>query len=279
MQRASPSSPSNSNAVPTPPSSKRQKLSHDSPSSILDTPCTPQTPLDPEEARIQAAIDRIAAERGETKWSFAEDLAAAAAIDAPSNGHIEHIHHRDDRGEPGNLALNDGNGLKIIQASWSDIDGRQGEKVGRRTYGVAKHASGKRSREINEESSSSSEDDEGSAPEDEEEGDDVDANRASLSQLIHSAKNASKAERKAARKAEKAAKKKEIVEKEVRKKVKLSKLTSISGTSGGGKDKDREVECFSCREKGHRKAECPQRERNSREKRKRGRDRMGELDY
>ena len=276
MQRASPSSPSN--AVPTPPSSKRQKLSHDSPSSILDIPGTPQNPLDPEEARIQAAIDRIAAERGETKWSFAEDL-APAAIDAPSNGHIEHIYHSDDRGEPRNLALNDGNGAKIIQASWSDIDGRQGEKVGRRTYGVAKHASGKRSREINEESSSSSEDDEGTAPEGEDEGDDVDANRASLSQLIHSAKNASKAERKAARNAEKAAKKKEIVEKEVRKKVKLSKLTSISGTSGGGKDKDKDVECFSCGEKGHRKAECPQRERNSREKRKRGRDRMGELDY
>ena len=244
----------------------------------------PPPPLDPEEARIQAAIDRIAAERGETKWSFAEDAAVAAAPAAVfsdgRNGDVNDNDDDDKSEETSNSAMNGSGGLKIIQASWSDIDGRQGEKVGRRTYGVVKHTSRKRSREDDEEGSSSSED-EKSSQEDEDEGDDTNATGTSLSQLIHSVKNTSKAQRKAARKAEKVARKKELVEKEVRKKVKLSKLTSISGTGGGGggKDKDRDVECFTCGEKGHRKAECPQRERKSREKRKKGKGRVTELDY
>lgn len=276
MQRASISSPATPNTISTPPSSKRQKLSHDSPS-ILATSTTPQTPLDTEEARIQAAIDRIAAERGETKWSFAEDAAVAAAPAAAfsdgRNGDVNDNDDGDKSEETSNPAMSGSGGLKIIQASWSDIDGRQGEKVGRRTYGVVNHTSRKRSRDDDEEGSSSSED--------EDEGDDTNATGTSLSQLIHSVKNTSKAQRKAARKAEKAARKKELVEKEVRKKIKLSKLTSISGTggAGGGKDKDRDVECFTCGEKGHRKAECPQRERKSREKRKKGKERVTELDY
>ena len=274
MQRASSSAPST--PVPSAVSDsplKRQKLSHDSPTSI---PITSQDPIDSEDARIQAAIDRVAAEHGETKWSFADGYANAS----PKNMQAYH--------EGSHSKVISQGGLFITQASWADIDGRQAEKVGRRTYGAVKHVH-KHSRVDNDASSSSdsnSEEDEDDAEDGEvEDGalDEGNDSKATVAELIQMGKDTSKAERKAARKAEKAAKRKregELVEKEVRKKVKLRKLTSISGTqTGGGPGRDAHVECFVCGEKGHRKTDCPQRAKTKEKPRKKAEDGVSGLDY
>ena len=276
MQRASSSAPSTPvpNAASDSPSSKRQKLSHDSPTFI---PTTYQDPIDSEDARIQAAIDRVAAEHGETKWSFADDYANTS----PKNMQAYH--------EGSHSRVISGGSLSITQASWADIDGRQAEKVGRRTYGAVKHAY--KHSDVNDDALSSSdssfEEDENDDVEDRENEDGAldkgDDSKATVAELIQMGKDSSKAERKAARKAEKAAKRKreeELAEKEVRKKVKLSKLTSISGTqAGGGTGRDKDVECFVCGEKGHRKTDCPQRAKTKIKGRKRAEDGVDGLDY
>jgi len=105
MQRAAASSPttpvtptSSSTQSPSYSSSKRQKLAH-SPS----TPVTPlsdqqaiQAALDAEEAKRSEALEKIAAERGETKWvlSFVDEQ----------------------RGERNG-------GLRVAKAGYGDIDG------------------------------------------------------------------------------------------------------------------------------------------------------------
>ena len=274
MQRASAtSSPTTPNApsASIPPSPKRQKLSNHS------TATTPNLQnlrhgQDIEEARIQAAIDRVAAERGETKWSFESENSAVngdLAVNSMHNHSIAYL------------------GLNVAQASWSDIDGRQAEKVGRRTYGVVKQTE-KRSLENAEDSSTdmdSSDDEEG---QEETLGGvqaryDWDEDNAAVADLIANGKDEEKSGRKAARKAEKAAKKKrkkELEEMVTTKKVKLSKLTSISGTQGAagtGREKGRDVECFVCGENGHRKAECPKRDGKKRGRRER--EKMEELNY
>ena len=278
MQRGSTSVPSNpqSPSSSNPPSSKRQKVSHNDAPSTPTNPLTPQIPSDPEEARIQAAIARVAAERGETQWSFAEaDPAVAMSISRDAtNGNAGHAEDEDDDDDVHSRSVQitpQHTGLKVIQASWSDIDGRQGEKIGRRTYGpkTRKRPRDEADPTDSTSSTSSSSSSSSSVSRKGEEADDVETpngHGSTVSALIASAKQLSKAERKAARKAEKATKRAKSVEKEVRKKVKLSRLTSISGTAGvgggggpGSKDRDRDVECFVCGERGHRKAECPRR--------------------
>lgn len=105
MQRAAASSPatpttpaSSSTQSPSYSSSKRQKLTH-----APSTPVTPlsdqqaiQAALDAEEAKRSKALEKIAAERGETKWvlSFVDEQ----------------------RGERNG-------GLRVLKAGYGDIDG------------------------------------------------------------------------------------------------------------------------------------------------------------
>ena len=115
MQRAAASSPSASAPQDsTPPSSKRQKVSHSSPS----TPATPfsdqaaiQAALEAEGAQREAAIARLAAERGETKWvlSFVETQQGGGESQR----------------------------MNVVRAGYGDIDG--GDKVGREGNGALKH--------------------------------------------------------------------------------------------------------------------------------------------
>ena len=106
MQRAAASSPS----VSSPPPSKRQKISHSSPSSPA-TPLTDQAAIqaaiEAEEAQNQAAIARVAAERGETKWEL-------SFVDAQKGG--------------GGLQ-----GMKVVMAGYGDIDGGE-DKIGTKKH-------------------------------------------------------------------------------------------------------------------------------------------------
>ena len=49
-----------------------------------------------------------------------------------------------------------------------------------------------------------------------------------------------------------------LAEKRRSKEVKLNRLSSISGGGGGGGKPKGDGECFTCGEKGHKKADCPQ---------------------
>ena len=116
MQRAAASSPSASAPEDsTPPSAKRQKTNHSGPS----TPATPfsdqtaiQAALDAEGTQREAAIARIAAERGDTKWilSFVEAQ--------PSGGESQR--------------------MKVVRAGYGDIDGAE-NKVGGKESGTPKY--------------------------------------------------------------------------------------------------------------------------------------------
>lgn len=116
MQRAAASSPSPSTPQDTtPPSSKRQKTNHSTPS----TPANPlsdqaaiQAALEAEEAQREAAISRVAAERGETRWVL-------SFVDAQKGG-------------------GGSQGMKVVKAGFGEIDGG-GDKVGENRGGPRKH--------------------------------------------------------------------------------------------------------------------------------------------
>lgn len=107
MQRAAASSPSvSSPQASTPPPSKRQKMSHSSPSgpaAPLTDQAAIQAAIEAEEAQNEAAIARVAAERGETKWVL-------SFVDAQ-------------KGEGGLR------GMRVVMAGYGDIDGGE-HKVG-----------------------------------------------------------------------------------------------------------------------------------------------------
>lgn len=116
MQRAAASSPSTSAPQDlAPPSSKRQKTTHSSPS----TPATSfsdqaaiQAALESEGAKREAAIARLAAERGETKWvlSFVETQQDGGASRR----------------------------MKVVRAGYGEIDGGE-NKVGGKENGAPKN--------------------------------------------------------------------------------------------------------------------------------------------
>ena len=103
MQRAAASSPSPAPTTPDQPSPKRQKLDSDS------SPATPsadlqavQAALAAEEAKRSAAIERQAAEAGETKWFLSF---------RPENGNVADGTFENGHGS-----------LRVINASYSGID-------------------------------------------------------------------------------------------------------------------------------------------------------------
>ena len=123
MQRAAASSPNSSPQTPDQPSAKRQKFSN------APSPATPSTDLQAiqvalaaEEAKRSEAIERQAAEAGETKWVLS---------------------FRDDEGAVNGVG---GGALRVVTNGYSDIDRNPGEHnhndepwrplmVGRRSFG------------------------------------------------------------------------------------------------------------------------------------------------
>lgn len=254
MQRAAASSPSQpstpASQSPSQPPAKRQRVS---PST--STPATPfsdhhaiQAALDAEEAKRSEALEKIAAERGETKWILSY--------------------------------VNEGKGARraaftVTKAGYGDIDAD--EKVppdemgkwgmnGRRSFGKFNKEIEKQQNSSTPGTSSSSSD-EASEAEEDEDGQRSD-NASSTGYLIREFKRKDVSNAKAERKANKRAAKTQaakLAAKPLNKEINLNKLSSISGAGGlGGKylaDKDRggkaNFECYNCGGKGHVRSDCP----------------------
>ncbi|KAI4197640.1 MAG: hypothetical protein LQ350_005795 [Teloschistes chrysophthalmus] len=223
MQRAAASTSPTTPQTPEGPPSKRRKTSSN-PQSLVPTPTSDaevyQAAADFEDAKRAAAIERIAAEAGETKW----------VLSTASNGA---------HGEGGERKL------RFMSAGYSEIDrdsrtSSMGEG-GRRSFG-------RFNKEIEKpqvsEDGSDSEDSNGRTNSEHDEPDGgagaTPHQPPQQPQTQHTAKAGRKARRRARNRG-------------AAKEVKLSKLTSISGGGSGASG----IECHFCGQKGHKIAECP----------------------
>ncbi|MCJ1486417.1 hypothetical protein MMC06_006594 [Schaereria dolodes] len=272
MQRAAASTP-RSPQTPDSPSSKRQKLSNPSTSATASADLKAiQAALAAEEAKRSDALERQAAEVGDTKWvlSFMED--DAGRMHGRANG-VAHV----------------------ITTGYSDLDGSirpqnadgepwRPQMVGRRSFGKFNRALEKRQNGNTDLPSSSDEASivsgkESSGDINDDSNDPFGANaliRESKEEAIQRAKAKRKAKRKAAK-----AEATRLAEKRKSKEVKLNKLSSISGGGGGGGSAN--IECYNCGQKGHVRNDCPQRSSKKRKERDtegpRSRKSKTELDY
>ncbi|KAF2816312.1 uncharacterized protein BDZ99DRAFT_566154 [Mytilinidion resinicola] len=230
------SSPTSSTGPSTPisngPHAKRQRLSS---GSYTPTPSSDyvamQAALAAEEAKRSEAVERQAAEVGETRWvlSFRDDQAARGKVQ-----------------------------MRVVQAGFAEIDGQGDEESsdeesgfgagGRMRFGKGKKAQVTNSSADKEESSDS---DEKSDPLDSDpDGDPTDA-------LIRSAQ--ARADRKAKKQAAKAEAVK-MAEARRRKEVNLNQNKGRGISSGGGlsmANTARGVTCHGCGQEGHMMRDCP----------------------
>ncbi|KAK5683286.1 hypothetical protein LTS10_004817 [Elasticomyces elasticus] len=250
MQRAAatPSSPSS----PAEPPSKKQRLSNGSRNS--GSPSTPRTDahavqeaLAAEERLRSEALDREAADRGETKWYLSVQQPDTPAQESP---------------------------LRIVSAGYSMLDAAATAKeqhsedgeveqtrpsiAGRRSFGRFNKTVEKQQ---NPDASSSDPDSDDSASndedEDEDDSDDPTGAKAFINQTRKEASEKARAERKAKKRAEKAEALR-MADDRRKKQVNLNTLTSISGSSGGKPSGSTNIVCHQCGNKGHVQRECPQ---------------------
>ncbi|KAF2488351.1 hypothetical protein BU16DRAFT_587117 [Lophium mytilinum] len=232
------SSPTSSTGPSTPtsngPHAKRQRLSS---GSYTPTPSSDyvamQAALAAEEAKRSEAVERQAAEAGETRWvlSFREDQAARGKVQ-----------------------------MRVVQAGFAEIDGEGGEESsedeggsglggGRMRFGKGKKVQVTNSSADKEESSDSDSD---SDPLDS----DPDADPTDA--LIRSAQ--ARADRKAKKQAAKAEAVK-MAETRRRKEVNLNQNKGRQISSGGGlsmANTARGITCHNCGQEGHMMRDCPQ---------------------
>ncbi|KAL8812035.1 MAG: hypothetical protein Q9200_001334 [Gallowayella weberi] len=254
MQRAaasgasSPPSPSSPNQRPIDgPPSKRRKTSTTTPQFPTPAP-TPsadvtlafQAATNAEDAKRVAAIERIAAKVGETKWEL------STADQVPAKG------------------TEDGR-LRFLTAGFSDIDqdgfgaGKRNE-VGRRKFG---RWMGKEEQRHNNGDGTANSDSRSSSTDEAEQDDNDSGNKSDAN-----ATNGSDTDPRRASKNQDQApvtqrgnynRKTDVRYADVTKtnEVQLKRLTSISGGGGGGSGGLAGMECHFCGEKGHKKADCP----------------------
>ncbi|KAL8783291.1 MAG: hypothetical protein Q9213_004725 [Squamulea squamosa] len=253
MQRAVASSPLPSPQTPQnisdgPPSKRRKTSTAHSPLTQSPLPATPSTDaqvfqaaVDAENAKRAAAVERVAAQAGETKWVL-------STADGASTNRTPEAK------------------LQFLTAGYSDID-QDIETRGRRTFG--------RYRREEEQDDGTADSDTGSSDaEDEEYDDDTDSEDGGggmvgrnmtppgkkpfdsaerRMQIAEQGKNVRKADANNA-------------ELRGQKEVKLNRLTSISGGGGGrgarsGSSGLALMECHYCGELGHKKVDCPKKAR------------------
>lgn len=289
MQRAAAASPSNPASPATPSSdrpSKRQRLSTGSAASPA-TP-NPPTPVDPDEARRQQAIDRAAADAGETKWVL-------------SVQHQPHTFDTPMRIVTAGYGTIDSaaTASTIKHAAQDDMSEDEGAQVrpgiyGRRSFGKFNKTI-ERQQNPDLSSDSESEDDKDSDEdsedsEDEDEDDDDPASQMIKQQRKEAAEKLRK-ERKAKRKSDQA--QLELLAKERRKKeIKLNRKSadgiSSGGISSGGRGQQSpagrrglaDMACHKCGQKGHLIKDCPQAQsRSQAPSRDRPWKRRSDLDY
>lgn len=227
MQRAAaaqPNSPKEGPSTPTGPPTKRQRTS------AASSPATPSdleavhAAIAAEELKRTQAIERAAAEAGETRWvlSFRE----------PEKEARQH------------------NALRVVSAGYADLDNEdedddedEAPQVGRMTFGKKPAPPAKdEDSESDEESNSESGEDDDPA-----------------TKMIREARREAAKERRNEKKKAQTEKMAQMAEERRKKKVKLNTLSSISGSGGssGGLAGRSNIECYSCGKKGHAKKDCP----------------------
>ncbi|QSZ37749.1 hypothetical protein DSL72_008848 [Monilinia vaccinii-corymbosi] len=258
MQRAAASS--STNASPSPleePSPKRQKTAHNTPTkfnvnTLVDNRAI-QAAIETEEAKKQAALDRAAAEAGDTRWvlSFEDRI----HLNTPTNT------------------------LRVIQAGFAHLDlptptklergggGDDGDFVDEKPFMVGRRSFGKFNKVLEKQQNpniefSSSEEEESEGEEEESADEDTEDDPTGAKELIrasrHEAVKRAKEERKAKKKAEKAGLL-ELSKKRKKKHVSLNGLTSLSGSGGGANQSD--MKCFTCGGN-HMAKECPRKRKH-----------------
>ncbi|KAK4542265.1 hypothetical protein LTR36_006918 [Oleoguttula mirabilis] len=251
MQRAS-ASPSSSPSTPTEPPSKKQRLStgsyNSTPSSAprSDSQAV-QEALAAEEQKRTAALERQAADRGESKWYLSFKEPQTSATESP---------------------------LLVVSAGYSMLDAASTAKersseeegteatrpsiAGRRSFGKFNKVVEKQQNPDLSSDSASDDSESDSDAEDEDDDDDNDPTgaKALITQSRKEAGEAARKERRTKRKADKAEALR-LADERRKKHVKLNQLTSISGNTGGSPN-TKEITCHSCGKKGHIQRDCPQ---------------------
>jgi hypothetical protein len=268
MQRAAASSPASSPSTPDTPSPKRRKTDA-SPVSAFDVNelanrRAVEAALATEEAIRQAALDRQAADAGDTRWVLNFEQ-----TQSPSPNQERHKIRVIQTG----FATLDQAPLERAIISDEEDENTSSPMVGRRSFGKFNRTIEvsrlqfresirlltmiQRLQDPNADDSSSSDED-GDDNEDGDEDEDSDdpfSTNALLKEVKNEAGKKLKEERKAKRKAEKAELLR-LAEKRKKKDVKLNNLTSISGGST-----QTSQACHRCGQVGHLMAECPKRGR------------------
>ncbi|KAI9841130.1 MAG: hypothetical protein M1837_000974 [Sclerophora amabilis] len=253
MQRAAAASSTAPESPQDGPSPKRKKLSD---SSRNDSEiASVQLGIAADEVKRDKALQRQAAEAGETRWvlSFKDGLGR----------------------NPPDVKTHPSR--QVVTASYASIDGLpskravetvEEEQGPRKTSNAGRRSFGRFNRRLektqqNAEGATSSEEDDISNSDLESHDEDSDAAEDDASALIRaSRKEASqkaRADRKAARRAEKATAAR-LAEARRNKTVKLNKLSSISGTGGGEKNNAANIQCYNCGAKGHIAKDCSARD-------------------
>ncbi|KAL8659854.1 MAG: hypothetical protein Q9226_000219 [Calogaya cf. arnoldii] len=254
MQRAAasssmPSPQSHHTPHGDPPSKRRKTSTAQSPLIQPPIPGTPttdaqifQAAVDAEDAKRAAAIERVAAQAGGTKWV----LSTAEGAGKPNSGEKQ---------------------LQFLTAGYSEID-QDIETRGRRTFGRYKTGDEQQDGTANRDTGSPSGDEENIDGDDDigTDSEDDDGDTVTLSmdppgnrEFIRAEDNPQTSRKgRTARKADT-----NNTEMQKQQEVRLNNLTSISGGGGGrsGGGGLAGIECHFCGEKGHRKANCAKRAR------------------
>ncbi|KAK1067529.1 hypothetical protein LTR74_006390 [Friedmanniomyces endolithicus] len=262
MQRAS-ASPSSAPSTPSEPASKKQRMSNGSYN--RPSPSTPRTDaqvvqeaLASAERKRSEALDREAADRGETKWYLSVKQPQTPAQESPlqimSAGY----------------SMLDSTGIARERSSdEEEIELPRPDFTGRRSFGDFGKVV-KRKRDADGTSSASDTDASGSdnEDEDEDESDDPTGAKAFIAQSRKDASDRLRAERKAKKHADKAEALR-LADERRQKQVNLNGVTSISKPRSNGNAQH--MTCFKCGQEGHMKNECTQRGRQPVDRRNRER--------
>lgn len=245
MQRGAAASPP---ASPMEHAAKKQRLSSGfvnttpAPSPRTDNDMLEQAAASQERKRAEA-VAREGAMKGETKWYLSVQTPQRPAVESP---------------------------LRIVSAGYSTLDAtdrkpepdseedddeesspRRPHMPGRISFGKF----GRTEKKIANDADISSEDEDDDDPDDDDAGEDL----SGVDSLIAQGRKEATARLRAERKEEKRAAQAEanrLAEKRRAKELDLNRPSSIS--NGGGKNPKANMVCYTCGEKGHPKAECPQ---------------------
>ncbi|RAL59570.1 hypothetical protein DID88_006563 [Monilinia fructigena] len=257
MQRAAASSPTNVSPSPLDePSPKRQKTAQNTPTkfnvnTLADNRAI-QVAIQTEEAKKQAALDRAAAEAGDTRWVLSFE--GRKHLNTPTNT-LRVV-------QTGFANLDLPNPTKVERVGDDDDDDDFTDEkpfmVGRRSFGKFNKVLEKQQNPNLEFSSSEEESEEEEESADEDSEDDPTGAKELIKASRQEAVKRAKEERKAKKKAEKA-ELLELSKKRKKKHVSLNGLTCLSGSGGGGNKSD--MKCFICGGN-HMAKECPRKRKH-----------------